>query len=223
MELTLTRNVAHRLPDFMKLEAEASVDYNAFVYRDAEQADQIREFLMQERRSEFSPPYAQALLKEDKVVGALVCLEGKKLNASRLRMVMELQKAGYFKSDSQLAHRLQLAGQVFHKPEKGDFYLSRIAVAKDCRGLGLGSILLEEFEKQGAREGCSQYVFEVSAGRQDAIEFYRNYGYREIERRCVVDTDRDLSIEYVQMALPRSEILKPEDRFPIRGDIIVTQ
>lgn len=68
----------------------------------------------------------------------------------------------------------------FH--EKGAFlaapYLRFIAVDKDCRSLGIGKLLLEEYERRTSRVGKDFFLL-VSDFNTKAIDFYTRHGYHQ--------------------------------------------
>ena len=200
MTLALTTELDAHAAEFLSLELEVSRDYNLFVYRDSEQAAGISRYLYERGRIEFSPPHGRALIDGDRLVGMVACLSGAELSACRLRIVLELKKSGVLEKEPQMARRLQLAGQIFVKPKKTDFYLSRIAVIETARQRGLGSFLLEAYENQGIDLNCDRFVFEVVSSNDTAIAFYRRHGYREIDRRRAHDPESDRSLEYLHMA-----------------------
>ena len=55
---------------------------------------------------------------------------------------------------------------------EGDFYLQAIAVDKDVRGSGLGSILMDHVEKRAVSSGSSRLALDVSAKNPGARRFY---------------------------------------------------
>jgi ribosomal protein S18 acetylase RimI-like enzyme len=57
-----------------------------------------------------------------------------------------------------------------------DFYLQAIAVDKELRGDGLGSILMDSLEERARASGSARLSLDVSAGNDPARRFYQRRG-----------------------------------------------
>lgn len=53
-----------------------------------------------------------------------------------------------------------------------------LAVRKDYRGQGVGSLLLSEVEKRLQSKGCLKCILHVLEDNQEAMDFYKNKGWR---------------------------------------------
>lgn len=110
-------------------------------------------------------------------------------------------------SESSLREELQNPGAVFlaamlgetlvgycgmHTP-MGECYLDNIAVFPEYRGLGIGSLLLEELENRARRLGGSFLTLEVRPSNTGAVRLYLSRGYvREgIRKRFYRDPEED--------------------------------
>ena len=60
--------------------------------------------------------------------------------------------------------------------------LKRMWVSSDLRGLGVGRRLLTDLEAQAARAGARVIRLETNRSLTEAIQLYRESGYREVER-----------------------------------------
>ena len=58
----------------------------------------------------------------------------------------------------------------------GDFYLQTIAVDKKIRGSGMGSVLMDFFEKRARESGSTRLSLDVSAKNEGARRFYESRG-----------------------------------------------
>ena len=58
----------------------------------------------------------------------------------------------------------------------GDFYLQAIAVEKELRGDGVGSILMDSFEERARASGSTRLSLDVSAKNEGACRFYECRG-----------------------------------------------
>jgi len=65
--------------------------------------------------------------------------------------------------------------------EAGDneFYLDTVVVRSDCRGKGIGKVLLEAFEKEGERRGYDCVSLLVDEENSRARNLYERIGYRQ--------------------------------------------
>jgi ribosomal protein S18 acetylase RimI-like enzyme len=54
-----------------------------------------------------------------------------------------------------------------------------LAVQKNFRGQGIGAMLLTEVEKRLQARGCLKCLLHVFADNTEAVQFYRNLGWRE--------------------------------------------
>ncbi len=61
--------------------------------------------------------------------------------------------------------------------ESGDYYLHFIAVDQAKRVGGIGTVLLEEFERQARASGSSRLSLDVSTKNEVAQRFYKNRGW----------------------------------------------
>ena len=57
-----------------------------------------------------------------------------------------------------------------------DFYIQAIAVSKELRGEGLGSVLMDFIEEQARASGSTRLALDVSAKNESARRFYSNRG-----------------------------------------------
>ena len=60
----------------------------------------------------------------------------------------------------------------------GDFYLQAIAVDKELRGDGVGSILMDSFEERARASGSTRLSLDVSARNDGARRFYERLGMK---------------------------------------------
>ena len=57
-----------------------------------------------------------------------------------------------------------------------DFYIQHIAVDPDCRGDGIGSLLMDASEERARAHGLNRLSLDVSAGNVNARRFYERRG-----------------------------------------------
>ena len=66
--------------------------------------------------------------------------------------------------------------QIIDALRDGDFYLQAIAVDRDLRGYGVGSVLLDSIEDRAVASGSARIVLDVSANNEDARKVYEHRG-----------------------------------------------
>lgn len=67
--------------------------------------------------------------------------------------------------------------------EEKTVYLYGLAVAKECRGQGLGKQLLKESLQEMKEKGIKQVELTVDPANDRACTLYRNFEFEEVERR----------------------------------------
>ncbi|MFG0213206.1 GNAT family N-acetyltransferase [Brevibacillus porteri] len=79
-------------------------------------------------------------------------------------------------------HVQRLTGETITlvKEAKDDeFYLDSVAVDSSCRGKGIGSLLLDAFEKEAIQRGHDRIALLVDEEKPRARKLYESLGYRE--------------------------------------------
>ena len=66
--------------------------------------------------------------------------------------------------------------------EDDDFYLQSIAVAPECRGEGIGSLLIDAMEKRAAGAEATRLVLDVAAKNEGARRLYERRGMTVVAR-----------------------------------------
>jgi len=66
--------------------------------------------------------------------------------------------------------------RIIDSMAEDDFYLQAIAVDKDQRGSGIGSILADYIEEQARARGSKRLALDVSSSNNVAYQFYKNRG-----------------------------------------------
>jgi ribosomal protein S18 acetylase RimI-like enzyme len=84
------------------------------------------------------------------------------------------------------ALRLKFMGIIFAPiwriletiPE-GTLYVQGIAIEAECRGSGIGALLMRDLEDRAKASGSSRLSLDVSAKNSDAMRFYKRLGMEE--------------------------------------------
>ena len=69
------------------------------------------------------------------------------------------------------------AQDIVGKVSENEYYLSNIAVYPEFRGLGLGTKLLSEIERESKRSRDKKIVLDVETNNKRAIKLYERLGY----------------------------------------------
>lgn len=192
---------AYRAP-FLILEEAAAAAYNQFVYQDREQADAVRNLLLDRGVAEFTGRFGFAIVENGWLQGFSSALSAPDLRLCRMKSALAIAKAGLFDRDPGLYRRMQIAAEAGAKLEVGDFYISRVAVDPRFTGRGLGRLLLDRAQERAEASGAERLVLEVASHNEAALRLYRKYGFAEGECRRVADPLTGRSLALVEMARP---------------------
>ncbi len=58
--------------------------------------------------------------------------------------------------------------------------ITNVAVSPECRGRGVGFLILEELMARGKERGICRFILEVRAGNEPAIRLYRKLGFAKV-------------------------------------------
>ncbi len=70
----------------------------------------------------------------------------------------------------------ELVGAAVYYTKAGVAHLSELLVAANCRGRGIGSALVSEFENRASRRGCHKLTL-VTYWDERAVTFYRKHAF----------------------------------------------
>ncbi len=137
------------------------------------------------------------LLAGDALAGGMVALSDDELRRYRQADVVALLKnTGPDRSArAELLERIQASNGLFAPVGSEDFYLSKIGVLAQHRGLGLGRTLMTEFLAAGRAAGSSRFRLDVSGDNEPAVRLYRSLGF-------AVESENERSgLHYLSMVL----------------------
>lgn len=69
--------------------------------------------------------------------------------------------------------------RVLETIPEGDFYVQGIAIEAECRGAGIGSLLMKDIENRAKASGSKRLSLHVSAKNDEARKFYKRFGMFE--------------------------------------------
>lgn len=111
-----------------------------------------------------------------------------------LLLILRYLKWGILK---QIAY-LSRSGAIIAQIDKGDYYISNIAVYPDLRCRGYGTKLLEILEGEAKAAGCTRLVLDVETDNEKAVRLYERTGYI-IEMKSPVLRTRERDFEFFKM------------------------
>jgi ribosomal protein S18 acetylase RimI-like enzyme len=156
----------------LALAAQASRDYDAFVFDSPAQAAELQRELLRQGASECAAPFCRLLVEEGRLVGIAAALTDKELAACRMRAALVLSGLAFFAAGSSVRNRIRLAASALSHLEDGDYYLSRLTVASEARGRGFGRVLLERVIQDAQSRQCRRVVLDVSSDNTAALHLY---------------------------------------------------
>jgi ribosomal protein S18 acetylase RimI-like enzyme len=188
---------AELLADVRALIHEAGNPYYDWLYGSPATADAALREQLQLPSSEIWLGRVMVLLTNGELAGLFVALGGDELARCRTADALAALRA-VGRSDaarSALVARIEESRTLFDPPGRDDFYLSKIAVARDRRATGLGRALVHHYLGIGYARGFRRFRLDVSPDNARAIELYRSIGFQTLGVR------EASGITYMSMAL----------------------
>jgi len=97
---------------------------------------------------------------------------------SAFKEIVDKKDATYYLAEDLDAKIIVGGCVIFHIVDEGD--ITNVAVAKDYRGQGIATKLLDYAIKQGEEEGILDFTLEVRAGNEPAIRVYEKNGFEGV-------------------------------------------
>jgi ribosomal protein S18 acetylase RimI-like enzyme len=114
-------------------------------------------------------------------IGGFIALSGAELGRRRKAdAIAYLNSVGKAGRDS-LLHRMQASRGMFATAAPDEFYLSKVGVRSDARGLGYGRALVKKFLSIGMSRGHRNFVLDVSGENTEARCLYESMGFQVSE------------------------------------------
>jgi ribosomal protein S18 acetylase RimI-like enzyme len=196
----LTGDLGEHRDAFIRLAASASAAHDRFTFRDPAAALHFYDELVARGGADFAPPAGRLLLHDGQPAGMFAVIEPVALQRARLRGGLVFARSAQLRADPALGERLKRATTTFVRPQSTDGYLSRLAVAPEMAGRGLGRWLLDLALAATRELGLARCVLEVADDNTRAAALYRSAGFTEIGRASTTDLDSDATLGYVHMA-----------------------
>jgi ribosomal protein S18 acetylase RimI-like enzyme len=146
------------------------------------QTQELIEQLYRRPGNRFSWEWADAAMEDGRVLGIAISFPYDMTPKLEWKTAMQLLQI------AKLNHFLRFLGRSIpmigvSEAEKGDYYLSDIAVAPEARGKGIGKLLVQHVERKARKHGFERMALTVAQDNPRAIEFYRRQGYRIVGAR----------------------------------------
>lgn len=163
--------------------------------------DDAARMILEERKarssSETSLSRVTIPFYEDSPVGGFIGLSGAELQACRKADMLALMKEKKADSSFNLTERFSAARELFPQVAPEVYYLSKIWVAPDFRGQGLGRKILQGFLETGRAAGFKTFQLDVSADNTPAVRLYQACGFQMAQKSCFPQAN----LEYLSMEL----------------------
>lgn len=83
-----------------------------------------------------------------------------------------------------------------------DAELPKIAVARECRGKGIGGLLLDTFTERAAERGAERIFLEVRISNEPALGLYKSRGFEKTRIRKRYYSDGEDALEMKRELCP---------------------
>jgi ribosomal protein S18 acetylase RimI-like enzyme len=146
--------------------------------------------------SEVSLSRIQLLVDGSECVGGLVALSGEELLACRRADALALMTSVGRDAWGRVDEKATLARELFPPVEPTDYYLSKMGVAADRRGRGLGALVAAKYLEEGAQRGFRRFRLDVWKENPAATRLYESLGFETIAE----STSERAGLTYLAMA-----------------------
>ncbi|WP_214365550.1 GNAT family N-acetyltransferase [Pseudonocardia sp. H11422] len=172
-------NAESLVADVLPWVHEAGNPYFDWLFDGAHVAMPVLASRMKSSSSEVSIREATLFVdSSDDAVGGFIAWSGADLQKRRRAdAIAYLQSVGK-PSRSPLMQRMRESRHLFATVEPDEFYLSKLGVRSDVRGLGYGRILADRFLTIGLVRGIRRFVLDVSASNIQALRLYESLGFQ---------------------------------------------
>jgi ribosomal protein S18 acetylase RimI-like enzyme len=170
------------IPSVLPWIHEAGNPYFDWLFGGADVALPIIASRMRSPSSEVAIRDAILFLDDDGgAIGGFIALTGAELGRRRKAdAIAYLNSVGKAGRDS-LLHRMQASRDMFARVRPDEFYLSKVGVRSDVRGLGYGRALVKEFLSIGMSRGYANFALDVSGENTEARCLYESMGFQVSE------------------------------------------
>jgi len=177
----------------------AGLPFADWFYGSHEIARELIEAAMARRTSELSIERAILQMEDGAYSGCAIAMSGAELAHCRRGDFAEFceELGSGPEAEEVIADVVKVGNQLFSPVDPNDYYLSRIGVAENRRGRGLGKRLLEETIALAREKRHARLRLDVSADNSSAVELYRAFGFTIVSKNVSPESE----LEYLAMSL----------------------
>ncbi len=183
------------IPEVLPWIHEAGKPYFDWLFGGSETALKNIESWMRRPSSEISILRVTLLFAEERPVGGFIGLGGADLAQCRKADALAILREAQSQGRPDLLVRLGAVRGLFPLVGPDEFYLSKIGVAADLRGTGLGRRLVMEYLAAGRAAGFRRFRLDVWAEHRAALLLYESLGFRVL----LESSSPEAGIKYLSM------------------------
>ncbi|MBD3292413.1 MAG: GNAT family N-acetyltransferase [Armatimonadia bacterium] len=172
------RHISEILPWIL----EAASPYYEWFFGGNDEATRVLGGWMRRPSSEIYVGRASLIFEADHVVGGFLALGGAELRAARKADTLAALSDTTPEEAVVRKERMEATGDLFVTVADDEFYLSKMGVAREHRGAGLGRRLLAAYLEAGRQGGFAKFRLDVWAENRAAIRLYESNGFRVATR-----------------------------------------
>jgi ribosomal protein S18 acetylase RimI-like enzyme len=133
--------------------------------------------------SEASIRRVTMLLDDERSAGGYFALTGSELQQCRYADMLALIADAGRPGRRGLMRRLRTVAELQVEVRPDEYYLSRLGVKAELRGMGRGRALLEDYFASGRRAGFARFRLDVRPENVSAVSLYESAGFRIVAER----------------------------------------
>lgn len=177
LDLSLEKDSERFLKKVLPWVHEAGNPYFDYLFGDSDAARENILDWMQRPSSEIAIDRCRILQQDERSVGGFIGLNGAELEKCRKADMMVLMKT--FASQKEvLLQRLAASRELFPSVPDNTYYLSKLGVLLEFRGMGLGRRLTQAFLTAGRKLGFTRFQLDVCCENVAAVNLYLNMGFK---------------------------------------------
>jgi ribosomal protein S18 acetylase RimI-like enzyme len=164
---------------------DASRPYADWYFGDEESAAELIRRWMQRPTSEVYVGRAMLMMDHlERPIGCVIGMDGAELARCRAADFGEFCEAiGELPDAAEIAEQtVAVSRELFAPVDDDEFYISRVALSRHCRGRGLGRAMVQRAIEAQAERGVTRFRLDVSCDNAAAIRAYEAVGLREVRR-----------------------------------------
>ncbi len=165
------------IPDVLPWIHEAGNPYFDWIFGGPEAARQNLARWMRRLSSEVAIGRVNLLFERNRPVGGFIALRGTDLAVCRRADALDLLREAAEQGDAEFPARLKAVRNLFPRVAADEFYLSKMGVAAELRGIGCGRRLALEYLRAGRVAGCRRFRLDIWTGNKRARGLYESLGF----------------------------------------------